>query len=181
MTIKSMPVFFIDNQQMWPADAKLHGSLVLWPDKGKYPTYAGIAIADHPEFEGKIVAQAGNRGVLISLLPGAKSMDDIQTVMSAKPGPEQYRVAVDAIIHAVMLAREDVESAGDCHPFALLTMLAKSSPIEARVIAAALRAWIKSPTTDDAGRRIETPPTAVQKAEEMMESLDAALAEPRPE
>jgi hypothetical protein len=169
VAIKSMPVFFIDNQQMWPADAKLHGSIVLWPDNGKYPTFAGVAIANHPEFDGKIVVQAGNRGLIVSLLPGAQSQNDIRTALSAKQAPEQYRIAVDAIIHSVMLAREDAEGGGDCHPFALLAMLAKSSPKEARLIAAALRVWMAKPGA--------AAPSDVQSAEEIVSSIESTLAE----
>lgn len=173
MTIKSMSVFFIDNQQMWPADAALHGNMVVWPDKGKYPNFVPVAIADHPEFEGKIVVQAGNRGLVVSLIPGAETPSDIRTALSAKETPEQYRVAVDAIIHAIMLMRADSHGGGECHPHALLTMLAKTSELEAQTIKVALAQLVRSPVS---GADAPTIAKMVESAEEMGETLGSALA-----
>ena len=170
-----MPVFFIDNQQMWPANAKLLKDLVLWPDAGKYPSYQPVALASHPEFEGKIVVQAGNRGIVVTLVPGAETPNDIRVALSAKQTPEQYRVAIDSIIHAIMLMRADSEGHGEVHPFSLLTMLAKVAPIEAGVILAALNQWIRNPTPlpDDQDLR----KALIQSGEDMISTLKRTIDE----
>ncbi len=168
--IKSMPVFFIDNQQLWPKGAELHGNMVLWPDGGKYPGMAGIAIASHPEFEGKIVAQAGNRTILITFVPDANTQAEIRAKMSAKEPLEQYRVAVDGLVHAIMLKRANAEGGGDCHPLELLTMLAKTSPLDAAILVQALKKWLRDPTPG-APNDANTQAAMVQSAEEMVGAL----------
>ncbi len=171
--IKSMAVFFIDNQQSFPEGAKLHGSLVAWPDNGKYPSYIPVGVADHPQFSGKMVMQAGNRGLVVSLVAGAKSLEDVRKGMSAK-GLEQYRISVESILHAIMLMRADTEglSEGDLHPIAILTILAKSAPKEANIIGQALTSWMRNPEMT----RIEGDQAAfVATAEEMRDAIDKAL------
>lgn len=173
--IKSMPVFFVDNQHMWPAGAELHKSLVVWKDEGKYPTYTPIAVADHPQFEGKVVLQAGNRGIVVSFVAGASSMADVQKGMSAK-GLEQYRISAESIVHSLMLMREQEEESagGDANPIALLTMLAKSSPLDAGILIQALKAWMRDPKPG-APNDASTQAAMVESAEEMTEALRAAL------
>ncbi len=167
--IKSMPVFYIDNQHMWPEGAKLHGNYVVWPDAGKYPTYTPIGLAEHPQFEGKVVVQGGNRGLVVSFVAGAKSADDVRKGMSAK-GVEQYRISVESIIHALMLMRAETKggSEGDLHPLAILTMLAKASTYDADILIQALKAWMLKPMS--AAGVVDTA-KALESAEEMIKAL----------
>ncbi len=163
--IKSMAVFFIDNRQAWPENAHLHGNLVLWPDTGKYPTFTPVALAEHPQFDGKIVVQAGNRGIVVSLVAGAQSANDVQKGMSAK-GVEQYRIAVDSIIQAIMLMRADSEGGGAAHPISLLTML-RNTP-EGVVISEAVRGWLRDPRLESL---TEPAAKAFERAEDILEAL----------
>jgi hypothetical protein len=124
--LKSMAVFYVDNQHMWPPTAVLLKNLVVWPDAGKYPSYTPVALANHPEFDGKIVVQAGNRGIVVSLLAGAETPEDIRASMSGKP--EQYRIAIESVVHAIMLMRAQTEGErNDAHPVTLLNMLKDTS------------------------------------------------------
>ncbi len=173
--IKSMPVFYIDNQHMWPKGSKLHGNYVVWPDAGKYPTYQPIGLAEHPQFKGKVVVQGGNRGLVVSFVAGAKSADDVRKGMSAQ-GVEQYRISVESIIHALMLMRADTEggSEGDLHPLAILTMLAKASPTDAAILVAALKAWMLKPLGVE---KVVGVTEALESAEEMVKALQGAEKE----
>jgi hypothetical protein len=133
--IKSMRVFFIDNQGAWPtaegggSKAELVGNFVVWPDPGKYPSYVPIAMAEHPHHDGKIVVMAGNRGIVLAFITGAKNADEVRVEMSKKGAPnvEQYRIAVDSLIHAVMLHRNPQKQVtDDVDPLSLLTWMASS-------------------------------------------------------
>lgn len=72
--LKSMKLFFIDNQVSWSDKAVLAGDLVLWPDDNKYPAFVPVASAKHPNFDGTIVVLAGNRHIIVSLCEGAKAL-----------------------------------------------------------------------------------------------------------
>jgi hypothetical protein len=130
--LKSMGLFFIDNQGAWPTDkdgtckAEMAGDLVLWPDQGKYPTYVPVAVATHPNFDGKVVVQSGNRGLIITFIAGATTDPQIRRAF-ATGKYEQYRIAIDAIVHRLMLWRADVDNgANDVGPLALMAWLAAS-------------------------------------------------------
>lgn len=173
--IKSMSVFFIDNQHMWPKGAALHGNLVVWPDNGKYPTFTPVAIANHPQYDGKIVVQAGNRGIIVSFAAGAETPDEVRVAMSDK-GLEQYRIAAESIVHSLMLMRAKTEGGreGDVSTIALLTMLAKSNPLDAGILIQALNAWMKEPKPG-APNDANTQAAMVESAEEMRDALKKAL------
>lgn len=146
--LKSMKLFFIDNQGGWPDTAVLAGDLVLWPDEGKYPAFTPIASAKHPAFDGTVIVQAGNRGLIVTLCAGANTMPEVRTAMSAKGAgaPEQYRIAVDAIVHRIMLWRAlDKQEQSSVHPFALLQWLQTAHPKEAAVIQKALKQLYAKP------------------------------------
>lgn len=142
---KSMRLFFIDNQGSWPPGARQVGDLVVWPDTGKYPTYAPIAFGKHPNFDGVFVVQAGNRGVLVSFAHGVKEQGkDLADAMSGK-GKQvtQIRIAVDALVHRLVLDMHGEAEAGhdDADPLALLSWLATApkSKLHAIVLATVLR------------------------------------------
>jgi len=160
--IKSMKVFFIDNQGSWPTDrsgvskAKLVGDLVFWPDRGKYPTYVPIAVATHPNYDGKIVTMAGSRGMVVSFIAGARTDDDIRSALSAMDERvDQYRVAVDALVHRMVLAIDETSRDGglcetsEVEPLAMVAWMAGSEKGKnaAAVIATALRKLLADPET----------------------------------
>jgi hypothetical protein len=130
--LKSMGLFFIDNQGAWPSDkdgtckAEMAGDLVLWPDQGKYPTYVPVAVARHPNFDGAVIVQAGNKGLVITFIKDATNDQQVRRAFATGKF-EQYRLALDAIIHRVMLWRADVdEGSSDVGPLALMSWLAAS-------------------------------------------------------
>jgi hypothetical protein len=154
--VKAMPLFFIDNQGAWPRTAELVGDLVVWPDAGRYPTYSPVAVASHPNFDGKVVVQAGNRGILMSFVVGAKTEDDIAAALGGKArlDPEkvqQYRIAVDALVHRLVMNLIEKEGgdepSSDVDALALVAWMAKSkrSLPYARVISAALGNLLADP------------------------------------
>jgi len=158
--VKSMKLFFIDNQGAWPAHkdgtcrAKLVGDLVVWPDDGRYPTYVPVAVATHPNYDGCIVVQAGNRGILITFVPGATTEEDVRAAFNKKSDVplESYRLSIDAIVHRMVL--HFVEQAGgkttsEVDPLSLMSWMAASDNgrNSARVIAAAAQALMARPET----------------------------------
>lgn len=148
--IKSMELFFIDNQAAWPPGTQLVGDLVVARDDGKYPSFQAVASAKHPNFDGLIITQAGNRGILVTFCAGARNAEEVRKIMSLKGrhAPEQYRIAVDAIVHRMMLWREDQAAHkvdNRVHPFALLQWLQASHPAEASVIQRALKRFYAKP------------------------------------
>lgn len=145
--IKSMGLFYIDNQGAWPSGSQLVGDLVLWEDKGKYPTYVPVSIATHPNFDGKIVVHAGNRGLLVSFVFGAQSEKDIGQALKTMEGVAQYRIAIDAIVHRLVLHLNDGEVRNDADALSLAAWMAtqsKSRPY-AQVIRAALATLLANP------------------------------------
>lgn len=144
--LKSMKLFFIDNQVSWSDKAVLAGDLVLWPDDNKYPAFVPVASAKHPNFDGTIVVLAGNRHIIVSLCEGAKDAAGVRKKMSAKgdAGPEQYGIAIDGIIQRVLLWRDPSLSSAmggasdGVHPFALLQWMQRAHPLEAAIIRKAL-------------------------------------------
>lgn len=153
--IKSMELFTIDNQQVWGKGARLVGDYVVWPDQGIYPSYAPVGVLTHPNYDGKVVVQAGNRGIVVTFCPSARDQNDCRRILSAKERPEQYRLAVDAIVHRLILAGAGTDkdlspSVSASHgsgldPLAVMAWLARSAPKEAAVVEAALKAFAKSP------------------------------------
>ena len=161
MQPKPMRTFFIDNQGMWPTYAMLAGDLVFWKDTGKYPNYVPIAIASHPDYNGRIVLMAGTRGIVIAFCPEAMDAEGVRRCLSGGMD-EKYRIAVDAIIHRMMIWRAAGEGRGDANPLALLNWLRASSPADAEVLAKGLRLLLKDPKTKEDW----------EKADEMLTSLD---------
>lgn len=143
--VKSMRLFFIDNQGLWPDGTQLAGDFVIWPDTGVYPTAQPVSLAGHPSFAGKIVVQAGSQSIIVTFCPGAKDVADCRKQLSARGlenRPEQYRVAVDAIIQRIMLWRNDRQSGeirDDAHPFALMEWMKKAHHEETKVYLKALK------------------------------------------
>lgn len=155
-TVKAMPLFFIDNQGAWPKSAELVGDLVAWPDAGRYPTYSPVAVATHPCFDGRVVVQAGNRGVLFSFVVGARTEDDISQALGGKArlDPEkvlQYRVAVDALVHRLVMwlaaKQGGQDPTSEVDALSLVAWMAKSerSKPYARVLSAALGKLLADP------------------------------------
>jgi hypothetical protein len=146
-----MKLFFIDNQGAWPSNkdgtskAVLAGDLVMWPDNRRYPTFMPIAIATHPNYDGRIVVQAGGRGILVTFIAGAKNAEEARAAFnkSSMVVPESYRISVDAIVHRMV--KHFVDEAGgqvtsEVEPLSLMSWMAsseKGKPV-AKVIAAAL-------------------------------------------
>ncbi len=154
--IKSMELFLIDNQQVWGKGAKLVGDFIVWPDDGIYPSYAPVGILTHPNYDGRIVVQAGNRGIVVSFCAGAKDGKDCQRILSAKDRPEQYRIAIDALVLAGAGTASDLKEVGGhehqqgVNVLALVAWLAKSAPPEAAVMAEALRRYCAKPDSPEA-------------------------------
>jgi len=176
--VKSMGLFFIDNQGIWPEGAVLAGDLVLWPDDGKYPAFAPVAAATHPNYDGTVVVQAGNRGLVISFCAGARDGAAVRKSMSAKgdAGPEQYRIAVDGIVQRIMLWRagkEKAEGRTDVHPFALLEWMCKANPREAAILQKALLLLLAKPEPIVYQANPETHKWVSR--EEMFEEVEAML------
>jgi hypothetical protein len=167
--IKSMKVFFIDNQGEWGDKATLVDGIVAWPDSGRYPAAAPLAIATHPKFDGRVVMLGGNRCLILSFIPGAKSVDDVKKALNGRGvKPVQYRIALDSIVHRLLLAgaaegslEGTSEGVDGVHPLSLLRWLAKTSPDESSVLAAALRAYLPQAST----------PAAFSHAEVMLDQL----------
>ena len=163
---KSMEMFFIDNQGTWPEHAQLIGDLIAWPDNGKFPAFIPIAMASHPDFDGRIVAMAGNRGLVISFCDGDYSDLGVRTRLSSKTNPpKQYRLAVDGIIHRLVLAgagegalREETAAHGHeagVHPAALLNWLCTVGKDESALIRKALRTQLQHADGGDEFKRVE--------------------------
>jgi hypothetical protein len=137
--IKSMKMFFIDNQGAWPSDPSgsckaelVNDAFVVWPDKGQYPTYAGIAMATHPNYDGIVVVQAGNRGIVVSFVPGAKSGEDVKAAFKTMKDVDQYRIAVDSLVHRMILWQREKRADGslcetsEVEPLSLMSWLAST-------------------------------------------------------
>jgi hypothetical protein len=167
--IKAMPLFFIDNQAEWPKGAELIGDLVVWPDEGMYPTFQPIASAKLAGFDGIVIVQAGSRRLVVTFLAGAHDNDSIRKAMSDKKNrPEQYCIAVDAIVQRLMLMRTGNEAGmmqDGVHPFSLLAWLAKSHKADAEIIRDALAMYLKAPAS----------PEACARAEDMRHSIDTSI------
>lgn len=148
--VKSMRLFFIDNQGLWPQGTQLAGDFVIWPDTGVYPTAQPVSLASHPSFDGKIVVQAGSQSIIVTFCPGATNVEECRKQLSARGlenRPEQYRVAVDGIIQRLMLWRNDRspgEIRDDAHPFSLLEWMKTHHPEEARILHTALKLLLKA-------------------------------------
>lgn len=146
---KSMRLFFIDNQGAWEKGAKLVGDLVVWPDQGQYPTYSPVAVAEHPNFDGKIVMHAGNRGLVLTFVQGAKTTAEVRHAIS-KGKSEQYRIAVDALIHRMVLWLSNVADGvthDEVDALSLAAWMAASTRSRpyARVVMEALNLLMKDP------------------------------------
>lgn len=162
--IKSMPVFYLDNKHMWPEGTVLLKSLVLWPDTGKYPSFKPVSIARHPQFDGMVVVQAGNRRIVVTLLPGVESQAEIPAAMNKHP--EQYCIAVEAIVHSVMLMKAEIAGgdgvggAGDINALTVLNVL-KGMP-EGHILRDALTCYL---------HKGEASPERYTATEELLQSL----------
>lgn len=164
--IKSMELFCIDNQQVWGRGAQLIGDYVVWPDDGYYPGFAPVGILTHPNYKGRVVMQAGNRGLVVTFCPDAETGDDCKRALMSKERPEQYRISVEAIVHRLMLAGAGSDTDISAAPvashgkgldaLAMVAWLAKSCPKEAAVIEAALKHLAKSPAPLTYGAGAET-------------------------
>jgi hypothetical protein len=183
--LKSMNLFFIDNQVSWSDKAVLAGDLVLWPDDNKYPSFVPVASARHPNFDGTIVVLAGNRHIIVSLCEGAYDSAGVRKTMSAKgdAGPEQYGIAIDGIIQRVLLWRETDGGLGHedgVHPFALLQWMQRSHPAEAAVIRKALDQLYAKPVafvyvTKDGQHEFLNREQVHEHVEGMLDQLSATL------
>lgn len=159
---KSMGVFILDNQGTWPEGAEQAGDLVVWPDQGRYPTFVPIAAAKHPNFNGQVVVLAGNRGLVVAFVAGAQDLDDVRAALKSRKGVTQFRVAIDAIIHRLVLhCMGEAGSHDHVHPTTIFSWLATQHRREAEVVAQGLRALSKTPgisqdTFETADRILET-------------------------
>ena len=189
---KSMKLFFIDNQKEWPDDAQLVGDMVIWPDKGKYPSFTPVALASAADFDGRIVMMAGNRGLVMAFCPGATTPRDVQKAMSG-PRTEQYRIGLDSLVQRMLIHRHqqatETDSVGgesatnardnEVNTVSLLTWLARSNKADAAIIMGALRAFLKAPFEGEQGLMSDnTARKAWEQASELLEVLEAAM-EPR--
>lgn len=185
---KSMRLFFIDNQGAWPtaadgtSKAQLVGDLVVWPDDGKYPSFVPVALAKHPQVDGTVVVQAGNRGLIITFCDGAHDDAAVRQQLS-KGKPDQYRIAVDALVHRLVLWRH--ESVGEyaendsADPLSLLSWLASTEQGRpfAQVLIAALEDFLGNPERVKAvGKALPAESDAFECADAMFTSLSMAVA-----
>lgn len=176
--VKTMRLFFMDNQHAWPKGVDLAGDLVIWPDQGIYPQSAPVALCSHPNFDGRILVQAATRTILVTFCPDAVTQADVSNQINSRKRPEQYRVAVDALVQRIMLWREAAGLAGkpsdDIHPMTLLKWLATACPDEAKVLRAALQVLLGLPKVigklDEDGVK-----NAFTNADDMLSALDGAL------
>lgn len=186
--IKSMELFLIDNQQAWGKGSKLVGDLIVWPDTGVYPSYAPVGILTHPNFNGRAVVQAGNRGIVVTFCPGAKDGEDCRRQLSSKETrPEQYRISIEALVHRLVLAGGG--TAADLHevhsrdhqagvePLALIAWLTKAAPKEAAVLERALTAFCKNPQGIAYGPGGEAPELTAQEACQEADSMLTTIHE----
>ncbi len=189
--VKSMKLFFIDNQGAWPAHkdgtckAELVGDLVLYPDDGKYPNYVPVACATHPNFDGTIVVQAGTRGLLVSFVSDATPEDNLKERFRTMKGIEQYRVAIDAVVHRIVLhlaQRNEGTVTSEVDPLSLVAWMAASDKGRgaAHVILSALKLLMKDvgalKLTDDYLKITKNGGNAFDICDALMTSIQQAVA-----
>lgn len=191
--LKSMEMFAIDNAGSWGKGAVLLGDLVVWPDKGMYPGYAPVGFLTHPNFDGTVVVQAGNRGIVITFIPGIPSSNQkgLREAMSDKvKRPEQYRIGIEALLQRLLLAGagtgEDLRLGAAAHghdagvdPMAMVAWLSRHYPKEAAVMEDALKRVAKAPEpityTDIAGQpRAMMKEDTYQAADDMLVAIGEA-------
>ena len=187
-TPKAMELFFIDNQQVWPEGTRQAGDLAVWEDhKGVYPSFMPITMANHPNFDGKIVVSAGTGSILIGFYPGAKSADDVRRMIKKHEPILQYRVAVEAFIQRMVLDIMGVTPQDNADPIALLTWMVRNHKDESTVVQAALQNLLMNSEALKATQEhlSEGSEPAFTIAEQMLESmqftasrLEAAAAVP---
>lgn len=177
--VKTMRLFFMDNQHAWPKDVDLAGDLVIWPDSGLYPAGTPVSMCSHPSYEGRIIVQAMTHTILVTFCAGAKGQSDIKDIMSSRKRPEQYRIAVDALVQRIMLWRAASSThptgpSDDIHPMTLLKWMATACQPEAKIMRAALQVLMQTP---GAFKMLEAEGVqhAFTGADEMLSALDGAL------
>lgn len=107
--IKSMPLFFLDNQGLLEEDAELVGNIVLTKiAPATFPTFTNIGMASVAGFDGMLVCSAGNNGILVYVFEGKTKddWDEIRAALSTKPNEwpawiHQYRINVPALLNLV--------------------------------------------------------------------------------
>lgn len=170
-TPKSMEVFFLDNQGAWPKGTRKVGDFVVWEeDDGRYPTFAPVAAAGHPNFDGLIVVLAGNRSLVVSFYKGAKTIDDVKAQIKKNVPRKQFRIAIDAIVHRLVVSLLGDVSKDDADPISVLTWLMRSSPHEGAVVTSALTALLRDPAALKAIPS-EEDRNAFTTAEQLLESM----------
>lgn len=176
MSLKSMAVFFVDNQSLMADNAQLHQNLVFSPDEGKYPTAAPIGQATVNGFDGVVIVQAVPGAVVVSLLEGIskKDINEIRRIMSAKPSQRpdcfrQYRIDVMALIQATLLYDAGELGSNEASPYRAMDLIAHSGGDEAAIVKAALEQFLKDPEID-----AKPGPEMFEKAENLLVSFGGA-------
>jgi len=172
-TPKAMELFFIDNQQVWPEGTRQAGDLAVWEDhQGVYPSFMPITMANHPNFDGKIVVSAGTGSILIGFYPGAKSADDVRRMIKKHEPILQYRVAVEAFIQRMVLDIMGGTPNDNADPIALLTWMVRNHKDESTVVMAALQNLLQNPEALKATQEhMSGVDPAFTHAEEMLSSM----------
>lgn len=108
-SVKSMPIFFLDNQGLLEEGSELIGNVVLAKiAPAAFPTYTNVGMAAVAGFNGMLVCSAGNNGILVYVFEGKTKddWDDIRKALSSKPSSwpswiHQYRISVPALLNLI--------------------------------------------------------------------------------
>ena len=175
--MKSMQVFFIDNQGLLTKDAELIGNLVIskvFPP-AKFPIAAMVGQASVADFDGLIVVQAQNGAIVFNVFDG-KSKDDLEEIRSImtkkKPSAwpswiHQYRIDIMALIQFVALYHAGEAGNDEVNPYNLLDLLARKGGKESAIIRQGLRDFCRAPEVPDV-----EPKEAFETAERLLLSWD---------
>jgi len=170
--LKSMPVFFIDNQGILPDGAELVGGVVITKEPpAKYPTAAMISAATVNGFDGLIVLQACTHSIIAFVFDGktTKDLPAIRQIMTTqKPScwPEwihMYQINAAGLIQFVALYHRGEAGSDEVNPYHLMDLLARRGGPEAAVMRQSLHDFCRAPEVPNV-----TPAEAFQVSERLL-------------
>lgn len=174
--LKSMPVFFIDNQNLLTEGSELIGNLVISKETpAKYPTAAMISAASVNGFDGLIVLQACTNSIVAFIFDGktTKDLQEIREVMTKKK-PSQwpswihmYQVNAAGLIQFLALYHTGQAGSDDMNPYTLMDLLAAKGGKEAAIIQQSLKDFCRAPEVEGV-----TPKEAFETVERLLLSWD---------
>lgn len=137
--MKSMQLFFIDNQHLMEEGAELHGNLVVakLEPRQKFPTsnFVPMGMATVDGFDGMLFLQAGNGALVITIIEG-KTKDDLRDInkilVTQKPSQwpdyiHQYRINMLGIMQYMALLHSGEDPHNDVSTGELLAQVARNS------------------------------------------------------